>query len=247
MLLALTRALVSLVHPKMLLLMIWPLLVAILIWIGVAYFFWAEAAQWVNMHFSATDTVQWMMQIWPFALFAAHLAFIVLAIAMVPCVLLTAVLIIGIFAMPTMVTHVSSGFYPTLVAKEGGTFLGSVGNAGIALLVFVGLAVATLPLWLAPLFWPVLPVLLLAYFNYRVFRYDALAEHASAQEMALIFREDRSRLFALGVAVSLAGHVPILGFFAPVYGGLVFIHYGLERLQRLRRSPVTIEGISVPG
>lgn len=240
MLLALTRAFVSLVHPKMLLLMIWPLLVAILIWIGIGYLFWAEAARWIEMHFSATDTVQWMMQVWPFALFAAHLAFIVLAIAVVPCVLLTAVLIIGVFAMPAMVTHVSAGFYPTLAARQGGTFSGSVWNAMVALAVFLGLAVVSAPLWLAPLFWPVLPVMLFAYFNYRVFRYDALAEHASAEEMALIFKEDRPRLFALGVAVSLAGHVPILGFFAPVYGGLVFIHYGLERLHRLRRAPIDV-------
>ena len=53
-----------------------------------------------------------------------------------------------------------------------------------------------------------------------------------------ILRQDRAPLFALGVAVALAGHVPVLGFFAPLYGGLAFIHYGLARLDALRTAPI---------
>ena len=38
----------------------------------------------------------------------------------------------------------------------------------------------------------------------------------------------------MGVVVGIAGHIPVLGFFVPVYAGLAFIHYGLARLQALR-------------
>jgi CysZ protein len=242
---ALLRAFVSLLHPKMLLLMFWPMVIAVFLWIGLAVAFWAQAAQWVDLQFRSTDTVQWMITIWPLALVATHLAWIVLAIAMVPLILVTAVLIIGVFSMPAMVAHVSAYGYPALARREGGTFAGSIWNAAVAVAVFVLLAAVTLPLWLVPLFWPLLPVLLFAYLNQRVFRYDALAEHASAEEIGTIVRRHRGELFGLGVVVALFGHVPILGFFVPVYGGLAFIHFCLDKLQALRDAP--IEGTAIPG
>lgn len=242
MLSALIRAFVSLLHPKMLLLMVWPMVVALLLWIGLAVAFWAQVAQWVDLQFRSTEAVQWMLTIWPLALLAAHLAWIVIAIALVPLILVTAVLIIGVFSMPAMVAHVAASNYPALASRKGGTFAGSLWNSALAIGVFLFFAVVTLPLWLVPLFWPVLPVLLFAYLNQRVFRYDALAEHASNEEMARIIRDNRGELFSLGVVVAVAGHIPVLGFFVPVFSGLVFIHYGLARLQELRGE--SIEGFA---
>jgi uncharacterized protein involved in cysteine biosynthesis len=89
-----------------------------------------------------------------------------------------------------------------------------------------------------PLFWPVLPVLLFAYFNQRVFRYDAVGEHASADEMRELFRRHGMSMYLLGIVLSLLAHIPVIGFFIPVIAGLAFIHYCLERLAELRRSPV---------
>jgi CysZ protein len=67
-----------------------------------------------------------------------------------------------------------------------------------------------------------------------VFRYDALAEHASESEIALLIGRHRAELFWLGVVVAAIGHVPLFGLFSPVYGGLAFIHFCLQRLQALR-------------
>lgn len=239
---ALLRAFVSLLHPKMLLLMVWPMVIAVLLWIGLALAFWAEAAQWIDLQFQSTDTVQWMFTVWPLALLATHLAWIVLAIAMVPLILVTAVVIIGIFAMPAMVTHVSASNYPALARREGGTFAGSIWNAALAIALFMLLAAVTLPLWLVPLFWPLLPVLLFAYLNQRVFRYDALAEHASTEEMEQIIRAHRGEFLALGVVIAIAGYIPVLGFFIPVYAGLVFIHFCLDKLQALRGAALEGSG-----
>ena len=69
--------------------------------------------------------------------------------------------------------------------------------------MFVALGLASLPLWLVPLLWPVLAAALMGYLNQRMFRYDALAEHASAAEMAQLFGRERGALYALGVVVSL--------------------------------------------
>jgi CysZ protein len=233
MLIALTRAFFSLLHWRMLVLMVWPVAVSVLVWGILAGLFWGRVAAWLNDYFQASDLVQWMMQYAVLAFIAAHVSTIVLALAFIPLVLVTAVLILGIFAMPAMVKHVERN-YPDVERRRGGSFAGSVWNSLAALLVFIALAVLTLPLWVLPFLWPVLPVLLFAYLNQRVFRYDALAEHADAEEIRLIVRRHRGELFGLGIAVSLLGHVPLLGFFAPVYGGLVFIHYALWRLGELR-------------
>jgi uncharacterized protein involved in cysteine biosynthesis len=113
-----------------------------------------------------------------------------------------------------------------------------VWNALVALIVFVVLSLLSLPLWFVPVFWPVLPVLLFAYLNQRVFQYDAVAEHASGEEMRELFRRYGKHLYLLGIILSLIAHIPLVGFFIPVIAGLAFIHYGLDRLGELRRAGV---------
>lgn len=239
---ALFRALLSLLHPRMLLLMIWPVIVSLLLWIALALAFWGQAAQWLDAALRESPLVEAMLGHWPLALIAAHLGAAVLVLAFVPLVLATAVLIIGMFAMPMMIDHVAGRDYPDLERRRGGTVSGSAWNSLAALAWLAAIALATLPLWLFPPFWPVLAPVLLGYLNQRVFGYDSLCEHASEEELARIVRDDRGRLFGLGVIVALVGHVPILGIFSPVYGGLAFIHYGLGRLRELRTAP--IEGAS---
>ena len=85
-------------------------------------------------------------------------------------------------------------------------------------------------------------MLLFAYLNQRVFRYDALADHASAKEMRDLIDLHRGEFFLIGVVLAVIGHVPVLGFFSPVYAGLVFIHFGLSALERMRTGP--IEGVA---
>jgi len=140
--------------------------------------------------------------------------------------------------MPAMVAHVGGRDYPGLARRRGGTIAGSLWNAFAALVLLALLFSVSLPLWLIPLLWPALPIVLFGYFNQRVFRYDALAEYGTAAEIAEIVRRHRGGLFLLGVALALVGHVPVLGLFMPVYGGLAFIHYGLGRLGELRGEPI---------
>jgi uncharacterized protein involved in cysteine biosynthesis len=94
----------------------------------------------------------------------------------------------------------------------------------------------TLPLWLvgAGL---VIPFIATAYLNQRLFRYDALAEHASEDEMRAIFSSQRSLLWGLGLLTGLVQFIPILNLFAPVLTALAFIHFGLARLKNLRQLP----------
>ena len=237
---ALARALASLAHPKMLLLMIWPIAAALLLWTALAILFGAQTMGWLQGYLTDSTVGVWASKWFPFHLIATALSWIALLVLFIPLVLVTATVIIGIFAMPAMVTHVAAADYPTLELRHGGTFAGSVWNALIALAVFVVFSLLSLPLWFVPLLWPVLPVLLFAYLNQRVFRYDAVAEHASADEMRELFRRHGTTLYLLGIVLSLIAHIPLVGFFIPVIAGLAFIHYLLERLAELRRSPIVL-------
>ncbi len=238
---ALIKAFASLLHPRMLLLMLWPVLIALVLWLGLAFAFWSQAAAWLQANFEQSAVIGWAITVWPLTYIATHLAWILLALLFVPLVLVTAVLIIGVFAMPAMVGHVAARGYPQLERLQGGTFAGSVWNSVAAVVWLALLSVLSLPLWFFPPLWPLLPIVLFGYLNQRVFRYDALAEHATAWEMKTLIRRDRGELFLLGIALALVGMIPLLGFFAPVYGGLAFIHYCLARLAQLREEPVATQ------
>ena len=238
---ALLRAFASLLHPRMLLLLLWPVLIALALWLGLAFAFWSQAAAWLQLQLDQSAAIGWAITAWPLDLIAAHLAWVLLVLLFIPLVLITAVLIIGVFAMPAMVGLVAERAYPGLERRQGGTFAGSLWNGAMTLAWLALLLTLSLPLWLFPLFWPVLPVLLFGYLNQRVFRYDALYEHASAWEMQTLIRRHRRELFLLGVVVALFGLIPVLGLFAPVYGGLAFIHYCLARLAQLRDEPVATQ------
>ena len=235
---SLIQAFFSLLHPRMLALMVWPVLVALALWAVLAVAFWGRASAGVDALLRDTPVVEWMFAFAPLAVIAAQLGWILLALLFVPLVLVTATLIIGVFAMPIMVNHVAAKNCPNLARRKGGGAAGSVWNSLVALLWLAALVAVSLPFWLVPPLWPALPVLLLGFLNYRMFAYDALAEHASPHEISQILRQDRGPLFALGVVVALAGHVPLFGLLAPLYGGLAFIHYGLARLQTMREAPI---------
>lgn len=240
---ALYQGFVSLLHPRMLGLMVVPVMVALVLWLFAAVIFWSDTVAWIEGHIQNWQTVQWLLGHWPMSLIAAHAGTALLALSLIPLILVTVVLLTGVFAMPIMVAHLGARDYGHLHKRHGGSFFASAWNGLRALAMFVLLAVLTLPLWLFPPLWPALSLGLLGFLNQQVFAYDALSEHASAAEIRRILREDRWPLLGLGMVVALAAHVPLLGFFAPIYGGLVFIHYTLGRLGEYRlETPTALSG-----
>lgn len=235
---ALLKGLTSLLHPRMLWLMVWPVLVALAVWLGLAALYWSQAVNWVDLQLHQWAVYRWTLSVWPLGVLATWLGWLLLLFLFVPVVLITAVLIISVVSMPAMVAHVADRDYPRLARRKGGTFAGSAWNALLAILLLMALFAVTLPLWLLPLLWPVLPIVLFGYFNQRVYRYDALAEHGTSVEIAELIARNRGELFLLGIALAIVGHVPLVGLAMPVYGGLVFIHYCLARLGEARSEPI---------
>jgi CysZ protein len=220
----------NVLHPRMLWLMLWPMLVALAAWGTTAFFVWVRTAQ---------RLAAWLERGLDWALAWAHLdlgaaalvaANVLLFLAFVPLVYLTALFILSLFGMQKMVEHVAERVFPTLERRHGGGVAGTGWNGLVAFLGLVALALLSVPLWFFPPLWPVIPVVILGWVNQRLLRYDALAEHADAGEMAQIFRSRRGALYLLGALLALAAYVPILGLFAPVLFGLAFIHYLLSAL-----------------
>jgi uncharacterized protein involved in cysteine biosynthesis len=114
--------------------------------------------------------------------------------------------------------------------------VGSIANGIATLIGMLLLAVVTLPLWVLVPLWPLIPLVIFAWANQRLLRYDALAEHAGRDEMRAIFRQRRSHLYLFGLLMALLAYVPVVGFVAPVLFGLAFIRYLLGALAEHRAS-----------
>jgi uncharacterized protein involved in cysteine biosynthesis len=68
-----------------------------------------------------------------------------------------------------------------------------------------------------------------------MFRYDALSEHASAEEFGAIVRGTGRRLYGLGLALAVLLYVPLVNLAVPVLSALAFTHLCLGELSRLRQ------------
>src|SRR5213080_4923274 len=116
---ALARAFVSLLHPKMLWLMVWPAIVAWVLWVTLAVLYWGGAAQWIAAQLHHWPAYEWAVSVWPLKLVAAWFGRVLLLLLFVPAVLITAVMIISIVSMPSMVAHVGGRDYPGSSAGRG--------------------------------------------------------------------------------------------------------------------------------
>jgi hypothetical protein len=238
---ALLYGLANLLHPRMLWLMVWPMLLSMAIWGALAIAFWGRLAA------ALSELLRGWLE--PAAGFVrldlgevtVIAAYVVLFLLIVPLVYLTALFILGIFGMQKMVQYVAAGSFPGLERRHGGSLAGSVWNGLVALAGMLLLLLVSLPLWLLPPLWPLIPLAVFAWVNQRLLRYDALSEHAGTQEMLRIFRERRFALYLMGLLLALLAYVPFVGFIGPVVFGLAFIRYLLEALQQSRSGEVNTD------
>lgn len=235
---SLLYALANALHPRMLWLMLWPVLIALALWGTVTLVFWTQIAVWLAGVIHQWLTTGWFAIQWEVQDLALIAAKAMIVILLVPLVQLTALLILSSFGMPAMVEHVAARSYAHLERKRGGSLAGSLWNGVTALAGMALLFVLSIPLWLFPPLWPLIPLAIVGWVNQRVLRYDALAEHAAAGEMRQMFAGRRVTLYLLGVVLALLAYIPFLGFFAPVIFGLSFIHYLLAALQVHREAPI---------
>ena len=234
---ALTGAMRDLRETRILAVVLLPPLAAVVVWISLV---WALSDDWARLVADWLATTPWLAWVGSLGLssvfiFASGIAAFAL---LLPVALITALLVTELVAMPVIVPWVGGRTFPDLAQRKGGTVAGSVLNATGAIVVFAVLWIVTLPLWLTGIGALLLPLLLSAHFNQRMFRYDALAEHASAEEHQAIIRASGGRLYALGLALAALYYVPLVNLVVPVLSGLAFTHLCLGELARLRQNRV---------
>jgi len=230
---ALGRALSDLREPRIIAVLFVPMLGALAIWGTLSWLYWDAWTAWLNGLATGTAAGRWLENAGAGWL-TRTLSVLGLVALLAPAMLITVVVIAELVAMPVIVAWVGGRYHPALAKKSGGTIAGSAFNAITGIVMFGLLWFVTLPLWLTGIAAFVLPPLLAAYLNQRLLRYDALSEHASADEYRALVARARGRLFLLGLVLAIPYYIPVVNIAAPVLSGLAFTHFCLGALARLR-------------
>ena len=257
------RALLSQMHPRMLLMTVLPFVLALALW-GLAL--WQGLQPLIDqLHawFSDYGLFRQSGEMLDSLGLSSLRTLLVPLIAMwllLPFMIVTALLLVGVLAMPAIGNHVSRHYYPQLERRHGGSFAGSLWVSLSSFFVFLLAWLVTLPLNLIPLFALIVQPLLWGWLTCRVMAYDALSDFADLEELHAIRSSQRFPLLVIGVVTGSLGAAPGLLWlggvmsviFFPalaavaiwlyllifVFSGLWFQHYCLDALVR-RRSTFT--------
>jgi len=205
------RALRSQFSSRMLLLSVVPLLLSLALWGSLLYAGMQPLLDSLHALFAEYGLFQTSGSV----LASLGLGFLktlvvplVAMLALLPLMIITSLLFIGIGAMPAIARHVSRIQFPQLERREGGSFLGSLGVNLTGILVFTLLWIVTLPLYaLAPLAL-VAQAVLWGWLSARVMSYDALSIHASREERRAIVISRGRQLLVIGTISGLLGALP---------------------------------------
>ncbi|MFZ2217115.1 MAG: EI24 domain-containing protein [Rhodoferax sp.] len=255
------RAAAYCVRPRVIALSFLPLIVMVALALGLGYYFWEPALDWVRAGLEASSVVNsvwdWLQSVGAGSI-KMVLAPLVVIFAVTPVIVVLSLLLVAVLMTPALTNLVAERRFPQLERKHGGSLVKSLlWSFGSTLLAVVALIVS-IPLWLVPPLVLVLPPLIWGWLTYRVMAFDALAEHASEPERQLLFKQHRVRLLSIGVVCGFLGAAPSLlwasgALFAaafvilvPVaiwiytlvfaFSSLWFAHYCLAALQILRAS-----------
>jgi hypothetical protein len=212
---------------------LWPLLGSLLLWSLLGYFFWHDLVKGLQ-RLASVPALQGLLGEPVLRLLSQFSVSIALLLILPPLVQASALLITATVALPVMLKYVAARDFPQLQRRRGGRLAGSLWNTLAATLLYLLLWLLTLPLYLFGVPALLLPVLLGGWLNDRLFRYDALAEHADREEYAALGARAGGRFYLLGCIAALIQLVPLLNLVAPVYAGLSFVHFGCTELVRLR-------------
>lgn len=254
-----SRAILYCMHPRVIGLSIFPLVLMGGAAFGLGYFFWEPALDWVR---AGLDSYEMLGTLWAWLQslgvgnLKTVLAPLIVIFAVTPILVLVCLLVVAAMMTPAMTTLVAKRRYPLLQRAGTGSVFGSVWwSLSSTVLALVAMLVSV-PLWLIPPLILIVPPLIWGWLTYRVMAYDALSGHASKDERTQIFREHRASLLFIGLVSGYLGAAPSLvwasgAVFAaafvilvPVaiwmytlvfaFSSLWFAHYCLGALERLR-------------
>ena len=263
------RAVAYCLHPRVIALSVLPLILMVALSFALGYFFWEPAvssvAAWLESQELVGAFLKWLDQVGAGAFRTVFAPLLVLVVA-TPAIVFLTLLLVAVTMTPHMVSLVAQRRFASLERKRGGSLIASIfwslGSTLMALLVMV----LSMPLWLVPPMVLLLPPLIWGWLTYRVFAFDALAEHASKEERTGLITSHRVPLLVMGVLTGFLGAAPSLiwasgAMFivaAPLlvplaiwiytlvfaFASLWFAHYLLAALERLRAAAAPVRTVS---
>jgi hypothetical protein len=255
------RALAYALTPKVWVLTLMPLALMVALVMLAAYFYLGAAQIWVGEALQTWPWLQagftWMAGL-GFAALQTVLATLVIAFAVTPLLVVFSLLSVSWLLSTPLLDAVARRRFTSLQRLHGGSWLGSLWFMSKSTLLALLVLALTLPLWWIPPFMYLFPPLVWGWLTYRVMAYDALAQHASADERAQILQAHRWPLWGMGVAIGFMGAAPGLiwvsgAMWAAAFillvplalwmytwifalGALWFAYYALDALARLRQT-----------
>ncbi len=234
------RALRSQLHPRMLFALLLPFLIMLggailLLIIGLG-----PLTSWLDQQISESSTIiqanQWLLSMGLFSLMSVK-SFIVPLTAVALLLPLSGILGLAVAAvcvMPMVIAHLSARDYQGLKMQGQQAFVVSLWNAIWVSILFALGWLATLPFWLIPPLGLLISIFWWTFAFSRMMRLDAIVEHASAEERRLLISRHNVGFWTIGLICALINLIPPAWVFLPVFSGLVYTHFGLEALRRLR-------------
>lgn len=265
------RAVTYCLRPRVIALSFLPLLLMVALMLGLGYFFWESALDWVRVTLESSLLVNnvwaWLQSVGAGSL-KMVLAPLIVIFAVTPVIVVLSLLVVAVLMTPSLTLLVAERRFPQLERKRGGSVMFSLlWSLGSTLLALIALIIS-IPLWLVPPLILVLPPLIWGWLTYRVMAFDALAEHASPEERREIFRRHRGWLLGIGVFCGYLGAAPSLIWasgallaaafviLVPLaiwiytlvfaFSSLWFSHYCLAALRSLRAEAALVAAAAVP-
>jgi len=274
------RSIAYCLHARVIALSFLPLIVMVALALGLGYFYWEGALDWVRGALEGSSIINtfwdWLQGVGAGNL-KAVLAPLIVIFAVTPLIVVVSLLLVAVLMTPALTALVAERRFPQLERKHGGSLVvGLLWSLGSTVLALIALVVS-IPLWLVPPLILVLPPLIWGWLTYRVMAFDALADHASAEERREIFQKHRGKLLLIGIVCGYMGAAPSLlwasgALFAAAFVILVplaiwiytlvfafsslwFAHYCLAALEDLRASvanaapPAALDApfVAIPG
>lgn len=259
-------------RPRVIALSILPLLVSAGLAFGLGYFFWEDAVAGMRATLDSwrlIDTLLgWLDHVGAAGFRSVMAPLLVLAFAL-PVIVVLSLLLVALMMTPTLVHLVAERRFPAMEKKHGGPWWKALSwSLWHAMLAIFALLIS-MPFWLIPPLVLILPPLIWGWLGYKVFAFDALAEHASVQERRQLMRQHKLPLLMLGLVTGYLGAAPaaIWAFgvmavaLAPIlvlvsiwlytlvfaFSTLWFTHYALAALQEMRDARAEVaKPASVP-
>lgn len=238
---AFRRAVVSQLHPRMLAALLLPFVIAFLGAVVLLWFFWQPLTGWLDQEASSWglfNTVNgWLvaaglfsLKLWLVPLMAAGL--------LLPMAGILGLVIAAVFVMPIALRHLEHRDYRGLGRQGRHTTALGVWNAVWVGTLFCLGWLFTMPLWVVPPLALLLPVFWWAFALNRMLRVDAMIEHASPIERRLLWRRHNRQLWLIAGCLAVINLIPLFWVVMPVFSALVYAHFCLEAIRRLRAETV---------